>query len=316
MRDSPHYPVMLNEVLEYLSPRSGKIYVDGTFGAGGYSRAILESCDCTVLAIDRDESAFEVAEELKKEFPKRFVFMSGCFGDVEALLGGVGYTQVDGLVLDLGVSSMQLDQAERGFSFRFDGPLDMRMGQQSSDRSAADLVNNLDEKELANIIYKYGEERHSRRIAKAIVVRRAERPFENTIDLADLVRDVLPFSKKDKIDPATRTFQALRIAVNDELGELERALSVCENILSEDGRLLIVTFHSLEDRIVKNDFKAKAGLDKTVSRYEPIIMDAPKVPDFSLLSKKAILASDREISENSRSRSAKLRAIEKIAGAA
>lgn len=315
MQNAPHYPVMLNEVLEYLNPEDGKVYVDGTFGAGGYSRAILEAADCVVVAIDRDDSAKVAAQKLQEQFPARFVFIEGCFGDVEKLLPSAGYETVDGFVLDLGVSSMQLDQAERGFSFMRDGPLDMRMGQNSNDQTAAELVNMLDETELANIIYRYGEERHSRKIAKAIVVRRAEAQFKTTSDLADLVRGVVHKSPKDKIDQATRTFQALRIAVNDELGELERALAASEKVLADDGRLVVVTFHSLEDRIVKNDFKAKAGLDKTVSRYDPIVPQEKAAPEFSLLSKKAILASDKEVAENARSRSAKLRAIKKVGAA-
>lgn len=313
MQNGPHYPVMLNEVLEYLNPEDGKVYVDGTFGAGGYSRAILEAADCVVVAIDRDDSARAAAKNLQEQFPARFVFIKGCFGDVEKLLPKAGYEKVDGFVLDLGVSSMQLDQAERGFSFMRDGPLDMRMGQNSADQTAADLVNTLDEKDLANIIYRYGEERHSRKIAKAIVVRRASQEFKTTSDLAELVRSVVHKSYKDKIDQATRTFQGLRIAVNDELGELERALVASENILADDGRLVVVTFHSLEDRIVKNDFKAKAGLDKTVSRYDPI---APIENNarFTQLTKKAVVASDEEVAENARSRSAKLRAVQKKGG--
>lgn len=314
MNAAPHIPVMLNEVLDYLNPEDGKVYVDGTFGAGGYSKAILQAADCVVVAIDRDESAMKAAQALKEQFPARFVFISGCFGDVDRLLAEAGFEAVDGFVLDLGVSSMQLDEAERGFSFRFDGPLDMRMGRGSGDQSVADLVNTLEEKELADIIYKYGEERKSRHIAKAIVVRRAEQPFKTTLDLADLVRSVVYKSPKDKIDPATRTFQALRIAVNDELGELERALAASEKILNDDGRLVVVTFHSLEDRIVKNDFKAKAGTDRAVSRYAPIQMQDAREAEFLALTRKAVLASDHEIAQNARSRSAKLRAVQKIGG--
>lgn len=313
MNAAPHIPVMLNEVLDYLNPEDGKVYVDGTFGAGGYSKAILEAADCVVVAIDRDETAMRAAQELKTQFPARFVFIQGCFGDAEALLSDAGFEAVDGFVLDLGVSSMQLDEAERGFSFRFDGPLDMRMGRGSGDQSAADLVNSTEEKELADIIYKYGEERKSRHIAKAIVVRREEEPFETTLDLADVVRGVVYKSPKDKIDPATRTFQALRIAVNDELGELERALAAGERVLHDDGRLVVVTFHSLEDRIVKNDFKSKTGNDRAVSRYAPIKQNEDEAK-FMPLTRKAVLASSDEIARNARSRSAKLRAVQKIGG--
>lgn len=312
MNAAPHMPVMLKEVLDYLNPEDGKVYVDGTFGAGGYSRAILEAADCVVVAIDRDESALEAAEALKSLFPSRFYFVQGCFGDVEALIKRAGFERVDGFVLDLGVSSMQLDQAERGFSFRFDGPLDMRMGRESADQSAADLVNTLEQDDLANVIYNYGEERHSRRVARAIVLRRAEKSFETTLDLADVVRKALPYSKKDKIDPATRTFQALRIVVNDELGELERALNASEAVLGDGGRLVIVTFHSLEDRIVKNFMKDKCGGNARASRYAPVAVGAEGVCSFELLSRKAVKAGDGEIRLNARSRSAKLRAAKRI----
>ena len=308
MNAAPHLPVMLKEVLEHLSPEDGGVYVDGTFGAGGYSRAILQAADCVVVAIDRDETALAAAEELKSQYPSRFKFVQGCFGDVAKHIAALGYDAVDGFVLDVGVSSMQLDQAERGFSFRFDGPLDMRMGRAMGGETAADLVNGMDETELANVIYNYGEERHSRRIAKAIVLRRAEKKFETTADLANVVRGAVPGAFKSKIDPATRTFQALRIAVNDELGELERALEASESVLKPEGRLVVVTFHSLEDRIVKTFMRDKAGPKKAVSRYAPITDDAEQSA-FELLSRKAVLASDDEISQNPRSRSAKLRAI-------
>lgn len=310
MNTAPHISVMLNEVLEALSPEDGKVYVDGTFGAGGYTQAILEAADCVVVAIDRDETALAAAERLKAQYPSRFVFVQGVFGDVRALLRRAGYDHVDGFVLDLGVSSMQLDQAERGFSFRFDGPLDMRMGRAMGGETAADLVNTLEEKDLADLIYRYGEERHSRRVARAIVLRRAERIFETTADLAHVVRGALPFSKKDKIDPATRTFQALRIAVNDELGELERALVASEAVLSEGGRLVVVTFHSLEDRIVKDYLREASGASVAVSRHAPEVARAAPAR-FELLSRKALQAGEAEIAVNSRSRSAKLRAAKR-----
>lgn len=302
-------PVMLNEVLDYMNPEDGKVYVDGTFGAGGYSRALLEAADCVVVAIDRDETALEAAEALKSLFPSRFHFVQGCFGDVVGLTASLGFEKIDGFVLDIGVSSMQIDQAERGFSFRYDGPLDMRMGRAMGGESAADLVNAMEQDDLANIIYNYGEERYSRRVARAIVLRRAERPFETTLDLADVVRKVLPYSKKDKIDPATRTFQALRIAVNDELGELERALEASESLLRHNGRLVVVTFHSLEDRVVKNFMKEKCGANSRVSRYAPIVETPVELSPFSLLTRKAVLAGGDEVKVNPRSRSAKLRAV-------
>lgn len=310
---SDHYPVMLNEVLENLAPHAGGVYVDGTFGAGGYSKAILELTDCTVIAIDRDPDAKNAADVLRTSFGERFIFIKGCFGDALELVQAQGFERVDGLVLDIGVSSMQIDQHERGFSFRFDGPLDMRMGQEG--QSAADLVNNLPEEELANIIYKYGEERLSRRIAKRIVLERAEERIETTERLADIIRSVVPRSPKDKIDPATRTFQALRIAVNDELGELVRGLEAAQKLLANQGRLVIVSFHSLEDGIVKSFFYERAGYSSNVSRHLPPQTDIVSDIAFTLPKRKPIDPTSKEISENPRSRSAKLRcAIRKREG--
>ena len=302
---SPHYPVMLPEVLQALSPADGEVYVDGTFGAGGYTRAILEAADCIVYAIDRDDTVKHIAAEFKEKYGDRFHFLQGRFGDVQALLKSAGLDHVDGFVLDIGVSSMQIDQSERGFSFREDGPLDMRMG--GSDTTAADIVNTYDEEDLANLIYTYGEERQSRDIARKIVERRTEQPFATTSDLADTIRTVVRKSPSDKIDPATRTFQALRIATNDELGELENALDAAEHILSDGGRLVVVTFHSLEDRIVKRVLQDKSTQGASPSRHLP---DIPfdKILTFDLQSRKAIKPSEKEISENLRSRSAKLRA--------
>jgi 16S rRNA (cytosine1402-N4)-methyltransferase len=233
------------------------------------------------------------------------VFIHGCFGDVEDLLKSAGFEKVDGFVLDLGVSSMQIDQAERGFSFRFDGPLDMRMDT-SRGETAADLVNTMPERELADLIYKFGEERHSRRVAKAVIDRRREKKFETTGDLAALVRANVPRSK-DEIDPATRTFQALRIAVNDELGELERAMDAAEKILNPGGRVIVVSFHSLEDSYVKNILRNKSGNEPGVSRHA--LVSKPKSdPLFTLVSKKSIQPSDHETRQNPRARSARLRA--------
>lgn len=307
---APHAPVMPAEVLEYLQPRKGGVYLDGTFGAGGYTRAILESVDCIVMAIDRDPDALQRAASFEKTYGKRFVFLHGCFGDMAELLKG---QKIDGVVLDVGVSSMQIDQPERGFSFRFDGPLDMRMDTDGG-QSAADIVNSTEEEDLANIIYAYGEERLSRRIARAIVLRRKERRFETTLDLADVVRSVVKRSPKDKIDPATRTFQALRIAVNDELGELKRALDAFPAVLKPQGRAVIVTFHSLEDGIVKDGFRKASGQNESVSRYAPMQVSGA-APSFKILTKKAVGASSAEIAVNPRSRSAKLRAMEYIGGA-
>lgn len=308
-----HYPVMLDEVLKHLSPKDGEVYVDGTFGAGGYSKAFLESANCTVIAIDRDPAAKAQANILKEDFGDRFIFVQGCFGDALELVKSAGYNQVDGFVLDLGVSSMQLDQAERGFSFRFDGPLDMRMDS-SDGTSAMDIVNDMPEEELANIIYKYGEERLSRRIAKKIVEVRSQEKIDTTEKLADIIRSVVPRSPKDKIDPSTRTFQALRITVNDELGELERGLIAAQELLKEGGRLLVVSFHSLEDGIVKAFMYEKSGRRDNVSRHLPAQVEDAPVSTFTLPVRKAIDPTDAEIQQNSRSRSAKLRVAIRIDG--
>ncbi len=303
-----HYPVMLPEVLSALSPKDGEVYVDGTFGAGGYSRAILDAADCRVYGIDRDPDAMAAAGLMEKEYGERFKFLRGCFGDVRSLLDGAGVDQVDGFVLDIGVSSMQIDQPERGFSFRFDGALDMRMDSNSNGQSAADIVNSYDQEGLANLIYEYGEERLSRRIAKAIIARREERKFETTQDLADVIRGAAPKKPNDKIDPATRTFQALRIAVNDELGELDRALEASQDILCSGGRLVVVSFHSLEDRRVKDFLKSKSGKIDSGSRHLPQQVQAKEPAIFDLpMRNKAIKPSKTEIEENPRSRSARLR---------
>jgi 16S rRNA (cytosine1402-N4)-methyltransferase len=306
MNASPHLSVMLNEVVATLAPKDGEVYVDGTFGFGGYTRAFLEAANCTVIAIDRDPSAQKRADELKVEFGERFVFLYGCFGDAQELVRGAGFENVDGFVLDIGVSSMQIDQADRGFSFRFDGPLDMRMDT-SSGETAADIINNYDEEDLANLIYKYGEERKSRYIARAVVEQRKEAPIETTTQLANLIRGVVFKSPKDKIDQATRTFQALRIAVNDELGELERGLLASEELLREGGRLVVVSFHSLEEGIVKSFLYERAGKTPAPSRYAPTHGDEI-LPSFILSPKKPIDPSEEEISQNPRSRSARLRA--------
>ncbi len=297
-----HFPVMLPEVLATLSPKDGEVYVDGTFGAGGYTRAFLESADGTVIAIDRDPAAISRANAMKDEFGERLIFIHGRFGDALELVKAAGYEQVDGFVLDVGVSSMQFDEAQRGFSFRFDAPLDMRMDTSLGD-TAADLVNTMEEEDLANLIYKYGDERKSRYIARAVVERR---PITTTLQLADLIREVVFKSPKDKIDPATRTFQALRIAVNDELGELERGLVAAEKLLKEGGRLVVVSFHSLEDGIVKSFLYERTGKTPNVSKYLPLAQDnSPRT--FTLYPKKPLDPSESETSQNPRSRSARLR---------
>lgn len=301
----PHTPVMLHEMLAALHPQGGERYVDGTFGAGGYTKAILQAADCRVYAIDRDPNVRDVADALQKEFSGRCVFLPGSFGQMVELLAAQGVEKVDGIVLDVGVSSMQIDQPERGFSFRHAGPLDMRMSRHGT--SAADVVNGADEAVLADIISRYGEERAARRIARAIVAARMEKPIETTHQLAAIVSRVLGRGKSG-IDPATRTFQALRIHVNDELGELERALLAAEKLLAPGGRLVVVTFHSLEDRIVKRFIQSRAGEAKGVSRHVPaqVVRELPK-PTFTQPKRKALAASDEEARLNARARSAKLR---------
>ena len=304
---APHIPVMLPEVLEVISPKDGALYVDGTFGAGGYTRGLLESADCAVLAIDRDPNAILRGRALETEFAGRLTLVEGCFGDMAQLVRGLGHEAVDGVVLDLGVSSMQLDEAERGFSFQKDGPLDMRMSQ--SGPSAADVVNEFEESELARIIAVYGEEKRARAVAKAIVAARKEAAFSRTLELADLVARVVGRRPQDKIHPATRTFQALRIFVNDELGEVARGLSGAEEILREGGRLAVVTFHSLEDRIVKRFLTARTGRGGRANRYMPETEEA--TPSFREIAHKALKASAEEAEVNPRARSAKLRAAER-----
>lgn len=302
-----HIPVMLDEVVAALSPCDGEVYVDGTFGAGGYTRAFLESADCTVIAIDRDPDAQKRAQAFEKEFGSRFIFLYGCFGDALELVRAAGFEKVDGFVLDIGVSSFQIDEALRGFSFAKDGPLDMRMDTRQG-LTAADIVNTYDETDLANLIYQLGDERHSRKIARRIVAKREEKKFETTLELADLIRSVIPRSPKDKTDPATRSFQALRIAVNDELGELQRGLESAQSLLSEGGRLVVVSFHSLEDGIVKSFLYERSGRIAGGSRHlPPVSTDTSSSPLFHVKQRKAISANNNEASNNPRARSAKLR---------
>lgn len=304
MNNKPkHIPVMLTEVLTALSPEAGKTYVDATFGNGGYSEALLKAADCKVIAIDRDPNVKPRADEMKALYGNRFDFRAGCFGDIAELID----FPVDGIVFDIGVSSMQIDQAERGFSYSKDAALDMRMS--CNGTSAADIVNSYSEKELADLIYRFGEERKSRQIAAKIVAARKVEPIATTKQLAEIIYQVI-FKKPGQPDPATRTFQALRIAVNDELGELERGLDNGLKILKDGGRMVVVTFHSLEDRIVKNFFKQKAGKDTNVSRYLPQ-KNSDENKELSFCSK-AVLPTELEIENNSRAHSAKLRYAIKI----
>ncbi len=304
----PHVPVMLSEVVEALALRDGGIYIDGTFGRGGYSRALLNHAKMNVIGIDRDPDAIAAGQDMVAAFAPRLTLLQGTFGAMKDMLAARNILAVDGVTLDLGVSSPQLDEAERGFSFQADGPLDMRMSQ--TGQSAADLVNETSESELATIIYTYGDERFSRRVAKRIVEARKEKPITRTTQLAALVRDVVPRSK-DGVDPATRTFQALRIAVNDEMGELERGLAAAEQLLRPQGRLVVVSFHSLEDRCVKEFMRTRSESAPRASRHEPVNEKQVK-PSFLLITRKPQVPSPTEIDANPRSRSARLRIAEKM----
>jgi 16S rRNA (cytosine1402-N4)-methyltransferase len=309
-----HAPVLLREVLNVLNPRDGGIYVDGTFGAGGYSRALLDAADCTVWAIDRDPDAIARARAMA-QYGARLHAIEGRFGEMESLLAAHGVDQADGIALDLGVSSPQFDEAERGFSFRQDGPLDMRMSR--TGRSAADIVNDDDENSLSAIIRDFGEERRARAIARAIVAARKDAPIERTGTLAEIVRSA--FSARERatarIDPATRTFQALRIAVNDELAELDRALVAAENLLNDGGRLAVVSFHSLEDRRVKQFLAERSGRNRGGSRHLPETRDA-SAPTFRRIANDEATPGAAELAANPRARSARLRAAERTAAPA
>jgi 16S rRNA (cytosine1402-N4)-methyltransferase len=306
----PHIPVLVRPAVELLGVRDGGVYVDGTFGAGGYTRAILATPGSQVIGIDRDQTAIARGAGLVEEFAGRLTLIEDRFSELEGVLRQAGVDAVDGVVLDVGVSSMQLDQAERGFSFRLDGPLDMRMG--GDGPSAADVVAVATERDLADIIFLLGEERHSRGVARAIVRARSEAPITTTRQLSDIVSRVVR-TKPNEIHAATRTFQALRIFVNDELGELATALGAAERALKPGGRLVIVSFHSLEDRIVKT-FMVERSRQQSGSRHRPV-MDAPET-SFTLLTKRPVVADDTESNENPRARSAKLRAAERTAAPA
>jgi len=302
-----HQPVLLSEVLHLLAPRDGGDYVDGTFGAGGYARAILEAADCRVWGIDRDPGAIARGAELARRFAGRLVLIEGRFGEMSRLLSERGLVEADGIALDLGVSSMQLDEAERGFSFRADGPLDMRMSGEGE--SAADIVNHAPEQDLADILFRYGEERRARTIAKAIAKRRKTAPIKRTGELAEIVRGVVGRRSKDAIDPATRSFQALRIAVNDELGELDRGLVAAEAMLKPGGRLAVISFHSLEDRRVKAFIRQRTGRAPGGSRHLPAAQRP--TPSFRRCPGDEAVPTATEIAGNPRSRSARLRGAER-----
>ena len=297
--ETPHVPVLLSPILERISPVSG-VWLDGTFGAGGYARAILDAGAERLIGVDRDPEALERAAVWSDEYGDRLQLVSGRFGDLDKIAGA---GTLDGVVLDIGVSSMQIDQAERGFSFMKDGPLDMRMEQ--SGPSAADIVNKAPESMLADILFQFGEERASRKIAKAIVMDRKTKPFETTRQLASMLERIMPRPKPGQPHAATRSFQALRIVVNDELGELARGLAAAEIALKEDGLLVVVTFHSLEDRMVKRFMQMRSGSGPKGSRFTPV--EDSEEPSFAKVTRKAVVGDPEELAANPRARSAKLR---------
>ena len=301
-----HLPVLCVELVAALAPVPGDLIVDGTFGRGGHTRALLAAAACRIVAVDRDPDAVAAAADLMAAFPDRLTVRLGRFADMEALVG----EPADGVALDLGVSSPQLDDPARGFSFRFDAPLDMRM--ERTGPTAADLVNHLPEAELAALIRELGEERHARRVARAIV---AARPIARTGRLAEVVRAAVPRSR-DGIDPATRTFQALRLQVNDELGELSRGLCAAERLLKPGGRLAVISFHSLEDRRVKRFLGRRAGTAGRGSRHRPASAAERRPPSFRLLQRRPVTPSDQEVAANPRARSARLRAAVRTAAPA
>ncbi len=304
-----HKPVLLEEMLENLAPKKGEVYLDATFGAGGYSRAILTKADCKLYAVDRDESAKNFAAILEKDFGKKFTFLRGKFSESAELLAQENVSQLDGMVLDIGVSSMQFDDKERGFSFDSDAKLDMRMDQQS-ELTAFEVVNEFSEGELAQIIKEFGEESKAKLIAKKIVETRKTAPIVSCSDLAKIVRSF--YYGYFKTDPATKTFQALRIFVNQELEELKLALASSVTLLKKGGRLVVVSFHSLEDQIVKNFLKKEAGLDQVVSRYSPEIPQTNLVKNFQIITRSVIAPSEAEIAANPRARSSRMRVAIKL----
>jgi len=304
-----HIPVLARQAFEQLAPRDGGIYIDGTFGAGGHTRTILDVAGTQVIAIDRDHNAVAAGFSLVEQAAGRLTLVEDRFSNLEHVVRGLGHETVDGILLDLGVSSMQLDEPERGFSFRNDGPLDMRMAGEGV--SAADLVNAAPERDLAAIMATLGEERFARNVARAIVKARTETPIATTRRLADIVASVVR-SHPGELHPATRTFQALRMFVNDELGELVRGLAAAERMLKAGGRLVVISFHSLEDRIVKT-FLSERGRVRAGSRHQPEAAHA--APSFSILTRKPVVADDDEVGRNPRARSAKLRAAERTAAA-
>lgn len=302
-----HKSVLLDEVITNLEVCDNKVYVDGTFGAGGYSRAILSKADCTLYAFDRDLTVEKFANNLRDEFSDRFNFIHDKFSNMKNSLENIGVKEVDGIVLDLGVSSMQLDEDDRGFSFNSKARLDMRMDN-SIGISAFDVVNHKSEKELSDIIRNFGEDRKHRQIAKNIIKHREKAEINTAIELANIIREVYGKYNPKKIDPATKTFQAIRIFINDELGELKKALNDALDLLKKGGKLLVVSFHSLEDSYVKKFFRDNSGYnDRNISRYVPQDLQQSNDHKLSVLNAKAIKPSQQEIDNNIRARSSRLR---------
>jgi 16S rRNA (cytosine1402-N4)-methyltransferase len=308
MSDDGHVPVLLHEVISYLKPTSNKVYIDGTFGAGGYTEEVLKTPNTKVIAIDRDPAAIKRAEDFTAEYGDRFVIAENTFSNMKQIAEDAGIDSVDGIMLDVGVSSYQIDQPQRGFSYRFDGPLDMRMS--GKGESAADVIAMKNAEELARIFYRFGEERKSRRVAEEIVRERQMNPILTTEHLARVISRIVKM-KPAESHPAMRVFQALRIYVNDELGELEKALDASVDLLKPGGRLCVVSFHSLEDRMVKRFFQLKSGQNKKRTGYAVMpVEDDPA--EFKMVFKKAVIASEDERHINPRARSARLRVLEKV----
>ena len=308
MRFHPeHNPVLVVEVVEALSPKADAVYLDATFGRGGYSRAILDAAPCRVIAIDRDPDAITAGQEMRHEYDGRLTLLEGRFSQIGTLLNEINMPLVDGVVFDFGVSSPQIDDAERGFSFRFDGPLDMRM--EKSGTNASDFINTATEKDIADVLWQFGEERASRRIARAIIRARDEAEITTTYQLAKVIRAVMPRPKPGQIDPATRSFQAIRIHINNELDEIRTALPAAMACLKPGGRLAVVAFHSLEDRLVKTFIMNEAGKAPRPSRHVP---DMPEhAPRLNMITRKPVTPSEDEMNLNPRSRSSRLRVAER-----
>lgn len=305
-----HTPVLLDAVIKHLDPKDGESYADCTFGAGGYSKAILQAADATIYGIDLDPASVVHASKIKETFPgKKLNFIQGNFANLSEILESVGVHSVDAIIADLGVSSMQIDQAGRGFSFQKMGPLDMRMSQDGV--SAYEFINNYPKEELCRVIAEYGEEDKAKQIAHAILNARQEMPIMSTTQLANIIRQVFK-GKRGKIDCATKTFQAIRIWVNNELENLKKLLKIAADLLNDGGRLIIISFHSLEDGIVKNFLQTHSGFEKPTSRYSPPSQSVGLTPTFKVLTKKPVTPTDNEINNNIRARSAKLRAALRI----